>query len=51
MHHATRILEQAGFKVQVSSGIFSSNTVSGESPSGQAPQGSTITLALGFSFP
>jgi beta-lactam-binding protein with PASTA domain/predicted Ser/Thr protein kinase len=51
VHQATRILEQAGFKVQVSSGIFSSNTVSGESPSGQAPQGSTITLTLGFSFP
>jgi len=25
--------------------------VSSESPSGQAPQGSTITLDLGFSFP
>jgi eukaryotic-like serine/threonine-protein kinase len=48
---ATRILEKAGFQVQVSSGIFSSRIVSGESPSGQAPQGSTITLILGFSFP
>jgi len=49
--HATRILEQAGFQVQVNSGIFSGNSVSSESPSGQAPQGSTITLSLGFSFP
>ena len=51
VHQATRILEQAGFQVQVSPGIFSGNTVAGESPSGQAPQGSTITLSLGFSFP
>jgi serine/threonine-protein kinase len=51
VRQATRILQQAGFQVQVSSGIFSGNTVSSESPSGQAPQGSTITLSLGFSFP
>jgi eukaryotic-like serine/threonine-protein kinase len=51
VRQATRILEQAGFQVQVNSGIFSGNTVSSESPSGQAPQGSTITLTLGFSFP
>jgi eukaryotic-like serine/threonine-protein kinase len=49
--HATRILEQAGFLVAVNSGIFSGSTVSSESPSGQAPQGSTITLSLNFSFP
>jgi beta-lactam-binding protein with PASTA domain len=51
VHQATRILEQAGFQVAVNSGVFSGNTVSSESPSGQAPQGSTITLSLNFSFP
>jgi eukaryotic-like serine/threonine-protein kinase len=51
VRQATRILEQAGFQVEVNSGIFSGSTVSSESPSGQAPQGSTITLSLGFSFP
>ena len=51
VRQATHILEQAGFQVAVNSGIFSGDTVSSESPSGQAPQGSTITLSLGFSFP
>jgi len=49
--HATHILEQAGFQVQVNSGVFGGDTVSNESPSGQAPQGSTITLTVGFNFP
>ena len=49
--HATHILEQVGFQVQVNSGVFGGDTVSNESPSGQAPQGSTITLTVGFNFP
>jgi len=48
---ATQELQQAGFGVQVNQGVFSSNTVSSYSPTGQAPQGSTITLTLGFNFP
>jgi serine/threonine-protein kinase len=48
---ATQELQQAGFAVQVNQGVFASNTVSSYSPTGQAPQGSTITLTLGFNFP
>jgi len=48
---ATQELQQAGFQVQVNQNIFSGNTVSSYSPTGQAPQGSTITLTLGFNFP
>jgi eukaryotic-like serine/threonine-protein kinase len=48
---ATQELQQAGFSVQVNQGLFSGNTVSSYSPTGQAPQGSTITLTLGFNFP
>jgi eukaryotic-like serine/threonine-protein kinase len=51
VREATRILEQAGFQVQVNSGFFSGETVTSTSPSGQAPQGSTITLNVNFAFP
>jgi len=47
--HATHILQQAGFQVAVNQGIGS--RVASTSPSGQAPQGSTITLNVGFTFP
>ena len=47
---ATRILQQAGFQVAVNQGI-GSDRVNSTSPSGQAPQGSTITLNVGFTFP
>ncbi len=49
--HATQILEQAGFTVSVTHGVFASRTVMGESPMGTAPKGTTITLVLGFAFP
>ena len=48
---ATRVLEQAGFTVTVNSGFFGGDTVASYSPTGQAPQGSTITLTANFSFP
>jgi eukaryotic-like serine/threonine-protein kinase len=48
---ATQELQQAGFQVQVNQNVFSGNTVASYSPTGQAPQGSTITLTLGFNFP
>jgi eukaryotic-like serine/threonine-protein kinase len=51
VHAATRILKQAGFQVAVSSGLFGGGIVNGYAPTGQAPQGSVITLDTGFSFP
>jgi len=48
---ATTELTQAGFQVAVNHGVFSNNTVSSYSPTGQAPKGTTITLSLGFAFP
>jgi serine/threonine-protein kinase len=49
---ATQVLQQAGFQVAVNQGLFGGNTVQSTSPSGQAPQGSTVTLNLGgFNFP
>jgi beta-lactam-binding protein with PASTA domain/predicted Ser/Thr protein kinase len=45
---ATSTLQQAGFQVQVEQGL--GNQVSGTSPAGQAPAGSTITLIVGFTF-
>jgi eukaryotic-like serine/threonine-protein kinase len=48
---ATQELTQAGFMVTVSRGPFGGNTVASESPTGQAPKGSTITLTTGFNFP
>ncbi len=51
VQQATAELQQAGFAVTVDRGIFSGHTVTGYTPSGQAPKGSTITLILGLSFP
>ena len=44
---ATRELEAAGFQVQVETFGVTGNRVFDYSPVGQAPQGSTITLAVG----
>jgi serine/threonine-protein kinase len=43
---ARQTLQQAGFQVQVSGGF--GNRVTGFSPTGQAPAGSTITLIVGL---
>ena len=51
VHAAVEILRQAGFQVSVARGVFAGNTVSGESPTGGAPKGTTITLTLNFAFP
>jgi serine/threonine-protein kinase len=48
---ATQILQQAGFQVQVTTGVLGSGTVTSESPTGQAPKGSTITLVVGLTLP
>ncbi len=52
---ATQELQQAGFQVSVTPGVFGGGgggaTVASESPTGQAPKGSTITLTTGFNFP
>jgi eukaryotic-like serine/threonine-protein kinase len=52
---ATQELTQAGFMVTVDPGAFGGGgggaTVAAESPTGQAPKGSTITLTTGFAFP
>jgi serine/threonine-protein kinase len=45
---ATAELKQAGFQVQVTQGF--GNRVTAYSPTGQAPQGSTINLIVGFAF-
>jgi eukaryotic-like serine/threonine-protein kinase len=45
---AEAALQAAGFQVTVNQGI--GGTVSGTSPSGQAPKGSTITINVGFVF-
>jgi eukaryotic-like serine/threonine-protein kinase len=47
---ATQILQAAGFQVTVNRGVVDGNIVTSTSPSGQAPQGSTITLNTGI-FP
>jgi serine/threonine-protein kinase len=44
---ATATLQQAGFNVQVNQGLFG-NKVTSYSPTGQAPQGSTITIDIGY---
>ncbi len=44
---ATATLQQAGFTVQVNQGLFG-NKVTSYSPTGQAPQGSTITINIGY---
>jgi eukaryotic-like serine/threonine-protein kinase len=55
VHDATAELTAAGFQVSVSQGVFGGGggggTVASESPTGQAPKGSTITLTTGFAFP
>ena len=52
---ATAELTQAGFMVTVNTGVFGGGgggaTVASESPTGEAPKGSTITLVTGFAFP
>ncbi|MBO0838096.1 MAG: PASTA domain-containing protein, partial [Actinobacteria bacterium] len=45
---ATNDLEGAGFNVQVIQGLLGGDVVVGESPTGQAPPGTTITITLGF---
>jgi eukaryotic-like serine/threonine-protein kinase len=44
---ATSFLQQAGFGVQVNHGLFGQKVTS-YSPMGQAPQGSTITINIGY---
>jgi len=44
---ATAALQQAGFGVQVNQGLFGKRVTS-YSPTGQAPQGSTITINIGY---
>jgi serine/threonine-protein kinase len=44
---ATSTLQAAGFTVQVHQGLFG-NKVTSYSPTGQAPQGSTITINIGY---
>jgi eukaryotic-like serine/threonine-protein kinase len=51
VRQATQELQQAGFQVSVTKGVFGGGTVATESPTGQAPKGSTITLTTGISFP
>jgi eukaryotic-like serine/threonine-protein kinase len=48
---AEAALQAAGFQVQVDNGIGGGGQVSGTSPSGQAPKGSTVTIEVGFVFP
>lgn len=49
---ATAALQAAGFQVTVNQqGPFNTDVVQSTSPSGQAPQGSTITLNVGGIFP
>ncbi len=45
---AIKQLQAAGFQVSVSGGL--GNKVTGYNPQGQAPQGSTITINVGFQF-
>jgi eukaryotic-like serine/threonine-protein kinase len=47
VNQATKILQTAGFKVTVNR-IGPGSTVLSESPTGQAPRGSTITLTVSF---
>jgi eukaryotic-like serine/threonine-protein kinase len=49
---ATAELQQAGFAVSVANGgIFGSHQINSESPTGQAPKGTTITITEGLAFP
>ena len=47
LKQAVRVLTHAGFKVAVNSGLLG-NRVTSYSPTGQAPQGSTITITIGL---
>jgi len=47
-HQAVRALTAAGFTVTIQGGGFGGNTVTSYSPTGQAPQGSAITIVLGL---
>jgi beta-lactam-binding protein with PASTA domain/serine/threonine protein kinase len=47
VHDAEQVLTQAGFQVSVQGGGFG-DTVTSYSPTGQAPQGSTITIVVSF---
>jgi eukaryotic-like serine/threonine-protein kinase len=47
-HQAIQELTAAGFQVQVQGGGFGPGTVTSYSPTGQAPQGSTITIVVNF---
>jgi beta-lactam-binding protein with PASTA domain/tRNA A-37 threonylcarbamoyl transferase component Bud32 len=47
-HQAEKVLSHAGFQVNVVGGDFGGNTVSTYSPTGEAPEGSTITIVLGL---
>jgi eukaryotic-like serine/threonine-protein kinase len=51
IRQATRILKQAGFQVTVDAGLFGGGVVASYAPTGQAPQGSVITLSTGLTFP
>jgi eukaryotic-like serine/threonine-protein kinase len=49
---ATAELQSAGFAVSVANhGIFGGGEVASESPTGQAPKGTTITITESFAFP
>ena len=49
-HQAVKILEEAGFNVQVNK-VGPGDRVISVSPTGSAPKGTTITLTVGFTFP
>jgi beta-lactam-binding protein with PASTA domain/tRNA A-37 threonylcarbamoyl transferase component Bud32 len=46
-HQAEKVLTQAGFQVSITGGGFG-DTVTSYEPTGQAPQGSTITIVVSF---
>jgi serine/threonine-protein kinase len=48
---AQQELQQSGFSVQVQQGTFRADTVTGVSPTGQAPSGTVITLQCGSANP
>jgi eukaryotic-like serine/threonine-protein kinase len=52
LDQAAQILQQAGFQVQVAkAAVFGNGHVASESPTGQAPKGTTITITEGFALP
>jgi beta-lactam-binding protein with PASTA domain len=50
VHDAVKVLEEAGFNVQVSKAGPGDRVIS-FTPNGSAPKGTTITLTIGFTFP